>query len=108
MPFIIIPTKKEKVSKFFRGLILTLGSVGLCVIGVSILIYSLSLKLPDVESMSMYIPAETTKIYSMDNVLLAELHKEENRIQIPLEKISHELRKTLIAVEDTDFMCTMD
>ena len=34
---------------------------------------------------------------------MAELHQEENRILIPIEKISPILKETAIALEDTDF-----
>lgn len=84
---------------FLAGLVL--GTIG--AIALSILIYTLSKQLPDVTSISTYIPSETTKIYSADGVVLAELHKEENRILIPLEKISPIIRETVVAVEDTDF-----
>ncbi len=77
------------------------GSIGL-IFGAAI-IYYLSLGLPDVQKISTYIPSETTKIYSADNVLLAELHREENRILIPLDKISPALKDGVIAMEDTDF-----
>ena len=53
--------------------------------------------------LSTYIPAETTKIYSAEGIILAELHQEENRIRIPIDDISKTLQKTVIAMEDTDF-----
>ncbi|MGA0241809.1 MAG: transglycosylase domain-containing protein, partial [Candidatus Marinamargulisbacteria bacterium] len=59
--------------------------------------------LPDIDSISTYIPPETTKIYSADGVIIAELHQEENRIRIPIDHISKTLQKTVIAMEDTDF-----
>ena len=60
--------------------------------------------LPDIKTIETLVPAETTKIYSYDNVALAELHKEENRLTVnDLDKISPILRNTVIAVEDTDF-----
>lgn len=67
------------------------------------LIWKLSQRLPDVELISTYIPAETTKIYAEDGVVLAELHKEENRVLIPIEKISSTLKNTVVAIEDARF-----
>ena len=78
-----------------------LGAIG--AISLAILIYNISQKLPDVEGISTYIPAETTKIYSADGMILAELHREENRILIPIERISPTLQKTVTALEDTNF-----
>lgn len=78
-----------------------LGIFGL--ISASIFVAYISKKLPDIESINTYIPAETTKIYAKDGTVLAELHQEENRILIPIEKISPNIVKTVIAMEDTDF-----
>lgn len=78
-----------------------LGSIGGLVLGI--MIYQISKDLPDVATISTYIPAETTKIYSADGVVLAELHREENRILIPIERMSPILPKTVIALEDTEF-----
>ena len=83
---------------FFSVIGTVLGSVA-----IGIFIYILAQKLPDINAISTYIPAETTKIYSADGVILAELHREENRILIPIERISSTLQKTVIALEDTDF-----
>ncbi|MGC6367799.1 MAG: transglycosylase domain-containing protein [Candidatus Marinamargulisbacteria bacterium] len=77
------------------------GAVGV-IIGFSVSFYYMR-HLPDIDTISTYIPAETTKIYSADGVILAELHKEENRIRIPIDEISKTLQKTVIAMEDTDF-----
>ena len=80
---------------------LIIGGFGLFIAFFVSLIYSRNL--PDVDTISTYIPAETTKIYSSDGVILAELHQEENRIRIPIEYISQTLQDTVIAMEDTDF-----
>jgi penicillin-binding protein 1A len=74
---------------------------GALVVGAVVIYFTR--QLPDIESISTYIPAETTKIYSADGVILAELHQEENRIRIPIDDISKTLQKTVIAMEDTDF-----
>ena len=76
-------------------------TVGLIIVGSVVAYYSN--KLPDIDTISTYIPAETTKIYSADGIILAELHQEENRIRIPISQISKTLQKTVIAMEDTDF-----
>ena len=87
----------------FKGLKIgaLLGAVGV-IVGFSVSFYYMR-HLPDVDTISTYIPAETTKIYSADGIILAELHKEENRIRIPIDQISKTLQKTVIAMEDTDF-----
>jgi penicillin-binding protein 1A len=80
---------------------LIVGGVG--VFSVACVLFYYSRNLPNVDTISTYIPAETTKIYSADGVILAELHQEENRIRIPIEQISQTLQDTVIAMEDTDF-----
>ncbi|NQY75003.1 MAG: PBP1A family penicillin-binding protein [Candidatus Margulisbacteria bacterium] len=96
--------KRRKLMSIFRNLFFVgfLGSLaGFVILGLTV--YVLSRGLPDVETINTYIPAETTKIYSQDGIILAELHQEENRILIPIEHISETLLKTVVAVEDTDF-----
>ena len=84
---------------FFIGSILFFTGIVI----FSIIVFNISKKLPDIEEISTYIPAETTKIYSTDNVVLAELHREENRELIPIEKISDTLKKAVVTVEDSNF-----
>jgi len=45
---------------------------------------------------------EATLIYSADGQLLTKLFKE-NRIYVPLERIPEDLKKAIIAIEDTNF-----
>ncbi len=87
----------RRTSKYlvFGGFIIGLGAI--------IVLFQIARNLPDVGQISTYIPAETTKIYSEDNVVLAELHLEENRVIIPLEQISPYIRKAVVAMEDDNF-----
>ncbi len=77
-----------------------------CVLGLvflGVITAGVAIRLPDVDRISTYIPNETTKIYSSDNMVLAELHQEENRVVIPIEEISPILQRTVLASEDTEF-----
>ena len=56
---------------------LIFGGAGVLLVALVCLYYSRFL--PDIESISTYIPAETTKIYSAEGIILAELHQEENQ-----------------------------
>jgi len=58
--------------------------------------------LPQIRSLESYRPSATTKIYTSDNMLLAELYKE-NRNIVPLDEIPILLQKALIATEDRQF-----
>ena len=99
--------KRHRRQKLWRGIRMVLGigmvfaTIGL--IGLTTVLVYLQRGLPDVTTINTYIPAETTKIYSHDGVVLAELHEEENRVLKPIEAISPILKQTVIAMEDTDF-----
>ena len=95
---------KDKIFYVLKKLFIFSSIIG-SVLGLilGIYIYILSKDLPPVDSINTYIPSETTKIYSADNVVLAELHQEENRILIPLEKVSPILKEAVVALEDTAF-----
>lgn len=89
------------MAKTALKLTIFIGLIGLILISSVWAFYSR--QLPEIESISTYIPAETTKIYSNDGIILAELHQEENRIRIPIDRISTTLQETVIAMEDTSF-----
>ncbi len=91
----------EKFSKklFYYGGIFFGGGFIFAVI----LFYIGSLGLPDVDQIQNYVPNETTKIYSEDNVVLAQLHLEENRVPIDLNDISPSVLKAVVAMEDSNF-----
>lgn len=59
--------------------------------------------LPDVRSLRGYIPSETTHIYDINGSLLISLHDEENREVVPLNEISADLKRAVIAIEDSSF-----
>jgi 1A family penicillin-binding protein len=96
-------SQKRFMAKFqqFLGIAAVAAVLGSIVLGA--MAFYVSSTLPDVDTISTYIPSETTKIYSSDGVLLADLHQEENRIVIPIERISPILQKSVIAVEDSRF-----
>jgi penicillin-binding protein 1A len=59
--------------------------------------------LPDVRVLRGYVPAETTYIYDINGTLLDSLHDEANRDVIPLDDISPDLKRAVIAIEDSSF-----
>jgi len=68
-----------------------------------IYLFFLARSLPDVRIIANIVPNETTKIYSVDNIVLAELHQEENRITVPYSKISNTMKVAVVALEDARF-----
>ncbi|MGB3639705.1 MAG: transglycosylase domain-containing protein [Rivularia sp. (in: cyanobacteria)] len=59
--------------------------------------------LPDVRQLRNFFPSETTYIYDMKGKLLTSLHGEANREVVVREKISPELKRAVLASEDSDF-----
>ncbi|MDD5455476.1 MAG: PBP1A family penicillin-binding protein [Candidatus Margulisbacteria bacterium] len=88
------------VNNFWKVVAVIVAIVSLfIIINVIYLMYTL----PDVTVISNTLPNETTKIYSADGVILADLHKEENRVVVPFSKISLTMKKAVVALEDARF-----
>ncbi len=59
--------------------------------------------LPDVRQLRNFFPSETTYIYDIKGKLLTSLHGEANREVVVRDKISPELKRAVLASEDSDF-----
>jgi penicillin-binding protein 1A len=59
--------------------------------------------LPDVRELRNFFPSETTHIYDIKGKLLASIHGEANREVVPLDKISPNLKRAVLASEDGHF-----
>ncbi|MEA5566408.1 MULTISPECIES: transglycosylase domain-containing protein [unclassified Anabaena] len=59
--------------------------------------------LPDVRQLRNFLPTETTYIYDIKGKLLASVHGEANREVVPLDKISPNLKRAVLASEDGHF-----
>lgn len=59
--------------------------------------------LPDVRVLNSYIPSETTYFYDIKGKVLASAHGEANREVVPLDKISPDLKRAVLAIEDSHF-----
>ena len=64
--------------------------------------FALTRDLPQIRSLENFRPQAVTRVYSSDNVLLAELYLEK-RDPIPLKKIPSYLKSALVATEDRKF-----
>jgi penicillin-binding protein 1A len=60
-------------------------------------------ELPDVRSAREFVPSQTTTIYDINGQLLDSRHGEANRQVVPLSKISPNLRRAILAMEDSSF-----
>ncbi|MBD2197872.1 MULTISPECIES: transglycosylase domain-containing protein [Calothrix] len=59
--------------------------------------------LPDVRQLRSFSPAETTYIYDIQGKLLTAIHGEANRKIVPLNQISPNLKRAVLASEDSHF-----
>jgi len=77
-------------------------AIGIFTGGLLLWFYS-GVGLPRLSSLTHYEAAQNSKIFAADGTLLTELHGEENREIIALEKIPDSLCQAVVAVEDGDF-----
>ncbi|MEG3437215.1 penicillin-binding protein 1A [Pannus brasiliensis CCIBt3594] len=59
--------------------------------------------LPDVRILGSYVPTETSYIYDVKGRLLTSLHGEANREVVELDQISPQLKRAVMAIEDSHF-----
>jgi penicillin-binding protein 1A len=59
--------------------------------------------LPDVRVLRNYVPSETSYIYDINGTLLHRLHDEANREVVSLDEVSPNLKRAVLAVEDSYF-----
>ncbi|MEB3230029.1 MAG: penicillin-binding protein 1A [Leptolyngbyaceae bacterium] len=59
--------------------------------------------LPDVRVLRDYIPTETSYIYDINGALLDSIHDEVNRDVVTIDEISPELKRAVLAIEDSHF-----
>ena len=97
--------------EFRKGVIQIAGKT---VLGLAILVSSIAAgglvglaisfrNLPDVRSLRNYAPTETSYIYDIEGRLLSSLHGEANREVISLDQISPDLKRAVLAIEDSHF-----
>jgi penicillin-binding protein 1A len=102
---------QHTIGNFFGGIFKTAGGT---VLGVTMMtsailaggLVGLALSfrnLPDVTTLRDYFPSETSYIYDIKGTQLANLHDEANRDVVPIDKISPDLKRALLAIEDSNF-----
>lgn len=92
------------VLKISTGTLLGLTMLTSSVIAGGLVGLAISFRnLPDVRVLRNYIPAETTYIYDVNGVLLYSLHDEANRDIVSLNEISPDLKRAVLAIEDSHF-----
>jgi penicillin-binding protein 1A len=94
----------QGVGKVTGGTILGITMLASSVVAGGLVGLALSFRnLPDVRVLRSYVPTETTYIYDIKGKQLASLHGEANREIVPLNKISPNLKRAVLAIEDSHF-----
>lgn len=92
------------VSKVTGGIVLGSTMLASSIVAGGLVGLAISFRnLPDVRVLRSYAPTETTHIYDINGKLIASLHGEANREVIPLDKISPDLKRAVMAIEDSYF-----
>ncbi|MEG5001801.1 transglycosylase domain-containing protein [Microcoleus sp. B4-D4] len=94
----------QSVSKVTAGTILSITMLASSVVAGGLVGLAISFRnLPDVRILQTYSPTETTHIYDINGKPLASIHDEANRDVVPLEQISPNLKRAVLAIEDSNF-----
>jgi penicillin-binding protein 1A len=94
----------QGVSKVTAGTLLGVTMLASSVVAGGLVGLAISFRnLPDVRVLRNYTPTETTHIYDIKGTLLTSIHDEANREVVPLTKISPQLKRAVIAIEDSHF-----
>jgi penicillin-binding protein 1A len=94
----------QGVSKVTAGTLLGITMLASSVVAGGLVGLAISFRnLPDVRVLRNYVPTETTHIYDISGNLLTSIHDEANREVVPLNKISPDLKRAILAIEDSHF-----
>ena len=95
---------KSEVVKAAGGTILGISMLASAVVAGGMVGLAVSFRnLPDVRLLSSYAPTETSYVYDVKGKLLSSLHGEANRRVVKLDRVSPELKRAVLAIEDSHF-----
>lgn len=93
-----------EIAKITSGTVLGVTMLASSVVAGSLVGLAISFRnLPDVRVLRNYVPVETTYIYDIKGRQLASVHGEANREIVPLDRISPNLKRAVLAIEDSHF-----
>ena len=94
----------QGVGTVTAGTILSITMVASSVVAGGLVGLAISFRnLPDVRVLRDYIPTETSYVYDINGVLLDSIHDEVNRDVVPVDDISPDLKRAILAIEDSHF-----
>ncbi|MBH8561097.1 penicillin-binding protein [Nostoc sp. CENA67] len=94
----------KEVGQVTGGILLSIFMLSSSIVAGGLVGLAISFRnLPDVRQLRNFVPSETTYIYDIKGKLLARIHGEANRQVVPLEQISPNLKRAVLASEDSRF-----
>lgn len=94
----------QAVGKITAGSLLGITMLASSVVAGGLVGLAISFRnLPDVRVLRSYVPTETTHIYDINGTWLASIHDEANREVVLLNEISPDLKRAVLAIEDSYF-----
>ncbi|MCU0535777.1 MAG: penicillin-binding protein 1A [Hydrococcus sp. Prado102] len=95
---------QSDVARVAGGTILGISMLASAVVAGGMVGLAVSFRnLPDVRLLGSYAPTETSYIYDVKGKLLSSLHGEANRRVVGLNQISPNLKRAVLAIEDSHF-----
>ena len=92
------------VTKAASGTVLGMTMLASAIVAGGVVGLAISFRnLPDVRLLRNYVPSETSYIYDIKGKLLTRVHGEANREVVPLDQVSPELKRAVLAIEDSHF-----
>jgi penicillin-binding protein 1A len=94
----------QSVAQVSAGTILGITMLASSIVAGGLVGLALSFRnLPDVRVLRNYIPSETSYVYDVNGTLLDSIHDEANREVVGLNQISPNLKRAVLAIEDSYF-----
>jgi penicillin-binding protein 1A len=95
---------ESEIAKVAGGTILGISMLASAAVAGGMVGLAISFRnLPDVRLLRSYAPTETSYVYDVKGKLLSSLHGEANRRVVSLDRISPNLKRAVLAIEDSHF-----
>ena len=98
-PNFFVGVAKVATGTFLSLTLLSTSAVAGALVGLAISFRNL----PDVRVIKNFVPSQTSYVYDIKGRLLTTYHEEEHRTVIPLTQISPQLKRAVLAIEDSNF-----
>lgn len=98
-PSFLVGVAQVATGTFLGLTLLSTSAVAGALVGLAISFRNL----PDVRVLKSFVPSQTSYVYDIKGKLLATYHSEEHRKVVSLKEISPQLKRAVLAIEDSNF-----